>query len=76
MHRLCSQDTHLGGSTRIPNLPELPNQVVLTLHPNDTRPHGCTQAQTGDLAASEHQTRPRLVRKGGAGVRPCSLGGG
>ena len=51
----CSQGIHLGGSTRTPNLTELPNQVVLTVHPNDPWPHGCMQAQTEELATTEHQ---------------------
>lgn len=65
MHRLCGQGTHLGGSTRIPNLTELPNHMILTFHPSDAWPHGCMQAQTGDLATREHQTCPRLFGKVG-----------
>lgn len=61
----CGQGIHLGRSTRTPNLTELPNQVVLALHPNDPWPHGCMQAQTGKPATIEHQTCPGLGWKGG-----------
>lgn len=73
---LCGQGIHLGTRTRTPSLTELPNQVVLTLHPNDPWPHGCMQAQTGELAATKHQTCPGLGWKAGGRrmvVSPCSL---